>query len=33
MSQKYAHAEKDSRCRDNLGHGVARWLDMPGSTA
>ena len=26
-----AHAEKDTRCRDNFGHGVARWLDMPGS--
>jgi hypothetical protein len=33
MSQKYADAEKCRQRRDNLGHGFAAWLKMPGRAA
>jgi hypothetical protein len=33
MRQKYADAEKCRQCRDDLGHGFAPWLEMPGTAA
>jgi hypothetical protein len=33
VSQENAHAEKDTKCRDYLGHRLAPWLAMHGRAA
>jgi hypothetical protein len=33
MSQKNVRAEKDTHCRDDLGHSLTPWLEMPGWAA
>jgi hypothetical protein len=33
VSQENADAEKDTQCRDYLGHRLAPWLAIPGRAA